>query len=59
MLGYDARSEVLISRGRLDMAVLFRDKVYVIEFKVGKGADEALGQVKDKGYAERFQGEGL
>ncbi len=57
ILGYDARSELLSSRGRLDMAVLFRDKVYVLEFKVGKGADEVLRQIKDKGYAERFKGE--
>jgi len=57
ILGYDARSEPLSSRGRLDMAVLFRDKVYVLEFKVGKGTDEPLRQIKDKGYAERFKGE--
>ena len=58
MLGYDARSEVLSSRGRLDMAVIFKDKVYVLEFKVGKNADDAILQIKQKGYADRFIAEG-
>jgi len=58
MLGYDARTEVLSSRGRLDMAVIYRDKVYVMEFKVGKGAEDAISQIKQKGYADRFIAEG-
>jgi len=58
MLGYDARSEVLSSRGRLDMAVIFKDKVYVLEFKVGKGAEDAISQIREKGYADRFRAEG-
>ena len=58
LLGYDARSELLNSRGRLDMAVIFKDKVYVLEFKVGKGADDAILQIKQKGYADRFIAEG-
>ena len=58
MLGYDARSEVLSSRGRLDMAVIFKDKVYILEFKVGKNADDAILQIKQKGYADRFRAEG-
>ena len=58
LLGYDARSEVLSSRGRLDMAVIFKDKVYLLEFKVGRGADDAIMQIKQKGYADRFIAEG-
>ena len=58
MLGYDARSEVLSSRGRLDMAVIYRDKVYVLEFKVGKGAEDAISQIREKGYVDRFRAEG-
>ena len=58
LLGYDARTELLSSRGRLDMAVIFKDKVYVLEFKVGKNADDAILQIKQKGYADRFRAEG-
>jgi len=58
LLGYDARTELLSSKGRLDMAVIFKDKVYVLEFKVGRGADDAILQIKQKGYADRFIAEG-
>ena len=58
LLGYDARTELLSSKGRLDMAVIYRDKVYVMEFKVGKGAEDAISQIKQKGYADRFRAEG-
>ena len=40
------------------MAVIFKDKVYVLEFKVGRGADDAILQIKQKGYADRFIAEG-
>ena len=58
LLGYDVRTELLNSRGRLDMAVIFKDRVYVLEFKVGKGAEDAILQIKQKGYADRFIAEG-
>ena len=58
LLGYDARSEVLTARGRLDMAVYDEDKVYIIEFKCHQNADLALKQIKEKGYAERWVGSG-
>ena len=58
LLGYDARTELLSSKGRLDMAVIFKNRVYVLEFKVGKGADDAIMQIKQKGYADRFRAEG-
>jgi len=58
LLGYDARTELLSSKGRLDMAVIFKDRVYVLEFKVGKGAEDAISQIREKGYADRFIAEG-
>ncbi len=56
--GVDARSEVLSCRGRIDLVVEFADKVYIIEFKCGQGADAALGQIREKGYPEMFRGRG-
>ncbi len=59
--GYRAESEVLSSRGRLDMAVRYEGegRVFVFEFKAGVSAEEALKQIEARGYADRFRAEGL
>ena len=45
------------SHGRLDMAVLFNDNVYLFEFKVvelaGEGA--AMKQLQSRGYADKYR----
>ncbi len=46
------RNEVMNSRGRLDMLVEFPDKIYLLEFKCGRKASEAIAQIREKGYAE-------
>jgi hypothetical protein len=56
--GADARSEVLHYRGRIDLAVEFSDKVYVIEFKCNQSAKAALKQICDKRYADMFRQSG-
>ena len=53
--GMDADCEPLSSEGRIDMAVEFSDKVYLIEFKCNQSANAALRQIRDKRYAERYQ----
>ncbi len=53
--GVDARSEVLGHKGRMDLAVIFTDKVFVVEFKCGQGVEAALQQIKAKGYADRYR----
>lgn len=53
--GGAAQSSVLTSRGRIDMVMIFPDKVYVIEFKCGQRAAVALQQIQDKGYAEPYR----
>ena len=59
-LGLDVAVEDSTSRGRLDMAVRFKDAVYLFEFKVieqsGEGA--AMAQLKARGYAEKYRGGG-
>jgi hypothetical protein len=52
--GVEATSEVLTSRGRIDLAVEFADRVYVIEFKCGQSAEAALRQIRERGYAARY-----
>ncbi|MCS6967662.1 MAG: PD-(D/E)XK nuclease domain-containing protein [Bernardetiaceae bacterium] len=59
MLGVYALSEVHTSRGRIDVVVEIGRWVYVIEFKVGEGGgEEALRQIKERGYYQRYMHRG-
>jgi hypothetical protein len=53
--GADARSEALSYTGRIDLAVVYADKVFVIEFKCGQSAEAAVQQILAKGYADRYR----
>ncbi|MEA3387380.1 MAG: PD-(D/E)XK nuclease domain-containing protein [Patescibacteria group bacterium] len=46
-----------IYNGRIDMTVLFENRVYIIEFKVNELTQpgRALAQIKKKKYAEKYQ----
>ena len=59
-LGLDIRVEDATSHGRIDMTVLFQQRVFLFEFKVveqtAKGA--ALQQMKARGYADKYQNRG-
>ena len=56
-LGLDVTVEESTSRGRLDMAVRFEDRVYVFEFKVIEQAGEgaAMAQLQERGYADKYR----
>ncbi len=54
ILGYHTEAELLTSRGRLDMVLKFPDKIFIFEFKAGRSAEEALSQIREKGYHEKF-----
>jgi hypothetical protein len=59
LLGVYVQSEVQTSDGRMDALIRLKDYVYCIEFKLGgipldKSADEAIRQIKNKGYLEPF-----
>ncbi|PTN37060.1 ATP-binding protein [Desulfonatronum sp. SC1] len=56
--GVDARSEVLTCDGRIDLVMHVGERIYIIEFKCNQSADEALAQIKDKGYAQAYRGLG-
>jgi hypothetical protein len=59
-LGLDIRLEDSSSHGRIDMAVLFNAQVYLFEFKVVEltPAGQALQQLKDMGYADKYRARG-
>ena len=52
--GMDARSEILTCRGRIDLAVIFPDKVFLMEFKCDQDAKTGIQQIRNKGYAEPY-----
>ncbi len=52
--GVLAHSEVLSSHGRMDMAVEFKDKVFIIELKCNQSAEQAIRQISEKRYHEKY-----
>ena len=56
-LGLDVTVEDSSSHGRLDMAVLFNDHVYLFELKVVELAPKraAMTQLKTRGYADKYR----
>ncbi len=57
-LGIDIRSEVNTARGRADALVELEDKIYCFEFKLNKSAQEALEQIKERGYLDKYRSSG-
>ena len=59
-LGLRVTVEDASHHGRVDMAVDFAGHVYLFEFKVVEQLPEgrALQQIKDKGYADKYRGQG-
>ncbi len=52
--GVLVQTEALSSHGRMDIAVEFDDKVYVIELKCNQPAEQALAQIRAKKYHEKY-----
>jgi len=55
-LGVPIIAETTTNRGRMDLTLEFRNKIYIIEVKVGEGS--ALKQIKEKRYWEKCQNRG-
>jgi hypothetical protein len=58
LLGVDARGEVRTNRGRIDLVVEIGDVVWVIEVKIKGSSVDALRQIEDRGYIEKYIGRG-
>ena len=52
--GADVRAEQTTNRRRIDIVLKMPKTIYVIEMKYDGTADEALAQIRDRGYAEGF-----
>jgi hypothetical protein len=55
LLGVYIHSEVFTKDGRADAIILFEQQVYCLEFKLDKTAEEAVQQVKNKGYLDAYR----
>ncbi len=55
LLGVYIFSEVHTKRGRADALIIFEDQIYCLEFKLDKSADEALTQIKERGYLNQYK----
>jgi hypothetical protein len=51
--GVLVHTEVLTSRGRIDMEAHFRDRIYIVELKCNQSAEQAIAQIKKKKYFEK------
>lgn len=51
-------TEVMNSEGRTDALMYMGDTVYIVEAKLDSTPSEALRQIREKGYADRFAGSG-
>ena len=60
-LGLDITLEDASNQGRLDMALRFNGQIYLFEFKVVEltPQGQALQQIKERGYADKYRAEGL
>ncbi|MBO8432552.1 MAG: ATP-binding protein [Bacteroidetes bacterium] len=54
LMGQYTQVERHTSNGRMDIVVQTDKYVYIMELKMDAGADEALQQIEDKGYAKPF-----
>lgn len=54
MMGEYVQTERQTSNGRIDLLLQTKEYVYIIEIKMDAGADAALRQIEEKGYARAF-----
>ncbi|MDZ7362798.1 MAG: ATP-binding protein [candidate division KSB1 bacterium] len=52
--GVMVQTEALTSHGRMDVAMEFKDKVYIVELKCNQTAAEAIQQIHQKRYYEKY-----
>ena len=56
--GADVVPEDLSAKGRADLTLKMPKGIYIIELKYGKSADEALRQIEERGYAQKYAMDG-
>ena len=57
LLGFDINSEDSTNMGRIDASINFSKIIYVIEFKRNGEPEDAIKQIRDMKYYEKFESE--
>ena len=60
LMGQFVQTEIHCAKGRADCIVHTKDSIYIFEFKLMSAgtAEDAIAQIKEKGYAAQFKAEG-
>jgi hypothetical protein len=58
LLGLQVEVEVSTNKGRIDAVLGTPDRIYIIEFKLNGTAEEALEQIRTKGYIDSWRADG-
>jgi hypothetical protein len=54
MIGLSVEAEVSTNNGRIDCVMQTADTIYIIEFKLNGTKEDALKQIQDKQYAQKY-----
>jgi hypothetical protein len=54
LLGYQLEAEVSTNDGRIDCVLKTDNTIYIIEFKLNGSKEDALQQIEDKQYAQKY-----
>ena len=54
LLGYEAQSEILTNKGRIDLVIITDNRIFIFEFKLHDSAEKALIQIQNKTYYEKY-----
>ncbi len=54
LLGVNIHSEVHTQYGRADALIIFENNIYCLEFKLDKSAEEAISQINNQGYLDKY-----
>lgn len=57
LCGFFVQSEVSVSTGRIDAVMSYENRVYIFEFKLNDTAENALRQIRERGYYKSFAGQ--
>ncbi|WP_459997213.1 PD-(D/E)XK nuclease domain-containing protein, partial [Marinitoga arctica] len=53
-IGLNVTAEELTNLGRSDLVLEYEDKIYLFEIKLDKSAEEAINQIKEMKYYEKY-----
>ncbi|MEA1955471.1 MAG: ATP-binding protein [Campylobacterota bacterium] len=53
-LGIKIIGEDVTNHGRIDLTLFVEDKIYIVEFKMKNNKTDALTQIKEKNYAQKY-----